>query len=89
MYTKTPDIRIHSNDQEASYGFRPLTAAGLAFVAGHAAMVSGQWYDGVFWFQDYYMPFRALNDTHLHVVIGKGSTSAHDREWQRERAQTG
>lgn len=84
--TTTPaDIRIHSNGAAESYGFRPLTDAGRAFVNGHAAMVKGRWQDGVFWFWDCYMPRAALNDTPLNIVAGIGDNDAHDKPWYRPR----
>ncbi len=79
----TPDIRIHSNGSANAYGFRPLTDAGAAFVGAHASMVPGRWLDGVFWFNDVYMPREALNDTPLNLVSGIGDTADHDREWLR------
>jgi hypothetical protein len=81
--TAPADIRVHSNGAAESYGFRPLTEAGAAFVNGHAAMVKGRWQDGVFWFWDLYMPREALNDTPLNVVSGIGGSDEHDRPWFR------
>ena len=83
--TTTADIRIHSNGSAESYGFRPLTPAGTAFVNGHAAMVSGRWVDGVFWFWDGYMPREALNRTHLMLVAGIGDSDEYDVEWSQDR----
>lgn len=83
-----PDIRIHSNGAASSYGFRPLTQAGLLFVAGHAAMVKGNWQDGVFWFWDHLMPREALDATPLKLVAGIGDTDEHDKEWPRNNRQS-
>jgi hypothetical protein len=80
-----PDIRIHSNGAAESYGFRPLTDAGRAFVNGHAAMVKGRWQDDVFWFLDRYMPRDALNDPPLVLVVGIGSSDDYDVTWRRNR----
>lgn len=83
MKKVSPDIRIHSNGAASSYGLRPLSQAGLMFVAGHAAMVKGNWQDGVFWFWDHLMPAAALRDTSLTLVAGIGATDEHDRAWPR------
>jgi hypothetical protein len=85
MEITTPDIRIHSNGAAESYGFRPLTDAGRAFVNDHAKIVKGRWWDDVFWFLDRDMPREALNVTPLVLVAGIGNSDDYDVTWQRSR----
>jgi hypothetical protein len=82
--TGKPDIRVHSVGAANAYGFRPLSEAGSAFVNGHAAMVPGKWQDGIFWFNDRFMPRAALNASPLNIVAGIGDTDEHDRPWPRD-----
>ncbi len=83
--TRNPDIRVHSLGMACLYGFRPMTPAGKLFVDGHAAMVKGNWNEeGVFWFQDRFMPREALEASPLRIVAGVGDTDEHDRPWPKD-----
>jgi hypothetical protein len=85
MKKDTPDLRVHSLGMASAYGFRPMTAAGRAFVQDFAAKVEGKWSDdSVYWFSDHLAsPYQVLEGSSLNVVSGVGVTSEHDRPWPR------
>jgi hypothetical protein len=84
MKKDTPDLRVHSLGMASAYGFRPMTAAGRAFVDEFASRVTGKWSDdGVYWFSDRLAsPYRELEGSTLNVVSGVGDTDEHDRPWR-------
>lgn len=85
MKKDTPDLRVHSLGMASAYGFRPMTAAGRAFVQDFAAKVEGNWSDdGVYWYSDHLAsPYDVLAGSPLNVVSGVGETSENDRPWPR------
>lgn len=85
MKKETPDLRVHSLGMANAYGFRPMTDAGKLFVDAHAAMVKGNWNEGVFWFHDRFMPRAALEASSLRIVAGVGDTNEHDTPWPCNR----